>query len=308
MPVGGKIKITKSTWYTPEAQSPAIPTKGFSIELASAPATRDDQPTMALLASYRLQGRFGEVYGGRVHGAITVVAFDAKFGKVYFGTGDPSHTAPMEASIDPDATPPPGEPKLVSVEGQFNLDLADKLGLPPEEATYTAFAWIDDVLSAPIEVTVPKNPNRHRMSGPAVGEVTQDLVTFEDSDGSLKPQRNSIALRWEPGDHPDQLVEVTLYGMVAPDLLPAQMPPQNEPPPYLALAAIGQRTRELLWNRADVPEKAVLGKSAFFKCPLKRLVRPSEKPQRAFVVAMMGDGRSDVLAVDPANPPPAPRP
>jgi hypothetical protein len=263
---------------------------------------------MALLASYRLQGRFGEIYGTRVPGAITIVAFHAKTGRVFFGKGEPGHTVPMEASVNPDATPPAGEPRLVSVEGRFNIDVADQLGLPPDELEYTVFAWIDDVLSAPVQVSVPENASRHRMSGPAVGEETQELVEFVDTDGSLKPRRKSIAMRWEPGAHPDQLADVMLYGMASVDLLPKQMPPQNEPPPYLTLIAIGQRTRELIWNRAEIPEKAVQSQSCFFKCPLKRLVRPTEKPQRAFVVALMSDGRSDVLTVDTAKPPIRPQP
>ena len=43
--------------------------------------------------------------------------------------------------------------------------------IPPEESSFEVFCWLDDLTSAIARVDLPGGESRHKMSGPAVGQV-----------------------------------------------------------------------------------------------------------------------------------------
>jgi|GEM_PF-2662297 len=298
---GEKIDILESPWYTQGADSPEIRSPAFGLKIALVPASRDGNATVGLLGAYRLQGRFSHMYGTRIPGVTCLVARNADTGLVFFGNAEVPHTVPIETVIDPDARPvDDGEPKLVAVDGFFNIDLADQLGLPPEKATYSVFGWLDEVTTDVATVDMPENKSRHKMSGPAVGQVREQIVTFGQVDDSPKPGRLPITLRFVAGG-----VEVgggTIHGAVAPAILPKELPKKDEPPTYVTLMACGQRTRELLWHSIELPDSAIEKKECFFRCPLEPLTTPTEQPQRVFVICMVGTKRSEVLRIEAPKP------
>lgn len=298
---GGKIEIVESPWYTQEADSPEIRSTAFGLQIAFAPAVNGDAKTVALLGSYRLQGRYSDMYGTRIPGVIALVARNADTGLVFFGNAEVAHTVPIETVIDPDAKPVDNdEPKLVAVDGFFNVDLADQLGLPPEKASYSVFGWLDEVTTDVTAVDMPENKSRHKMSGPGVGQVRAQIVAFGQVDDSPKPGRQPIALRFVADSA--GAGGGMIHGAVAPAILPKELPKKDEPPTYVTLMAYGQRTRELLWHSMELPDSAIEKKECFFRCPLEPLTTPSEQPQRIFVIGMVGTERSEVLRIEAPKP------
>lgn len=297
---GGKIEIIESPWYTQEADSPEIRSTAFGLKIAFAPATNGDNKTVALLGSYRLQGRFSDMYGSRIPGVMALVARNSDTGLVFFDNAEVAHAVPIETVIDPDAKPAEGEPKLVAVDGFFNVDLADQLGLPPEKASYSVFVWLDEVTTAVTTVDMPENKSRHKMSGPGVGQLREQIVAFGRVDDSPKPGRQPITLRFVAGGA--EVGGGMIHGAVAPAILPKELPNKDEPPTYVTLMAYGQRTRELLWHSIELPDSAIEKKECFFRCPLEPLTTPAELPQRVFVICMVGTERSEVLRIEAPKP------
>ncbi|MFQ5462504.1 MAG: hypothetical protein ACE5E5_07740 [Phycisphaerae bacterium] len=298
---GETIKIIKSPWYTQEANSPEVRSPAFGLKIAFTPAAHDDHFTVALLGAYRLQGRFSDMYGSRIPGATHLVARNTDTGLVFFGNAEDPHAVPIATVVNPDPKPAnDGEPKLVAVDGFFNIDLAGQLGLPPEKASYLVFGWLDEVTTNLATVEMPEDKIRHKMSGPGVGQVREPIVDFGRVDDSPKPGRQPITLRFVPGGA--EVGAGLVHGAVAPAMLPKQLPEKDEPPTYVTVMAFGQRTRELRWHSIELPDSAIEKKQCFFRCPLEPLTTPAEQPQRVFVLCMVGTERSEVLRIEAPKP------
>ncbi|HUU84314.1 MAG TPA: hypothetical protein VM243_12495 [Phycisphaerae bacterium] len=297
------ITIEQSPWYEREAPSPQIGDDQFALEVAFSAARRDDKPTVALLGAYRLPGRYGDMYGGRIPGAINIVGIDPATGRLWFNTGETVDAAPLKHAMDPDPEPPkPGAVQRVAVEGLFNADFAGHLGLPPEKAGYSAFAWLDEMTSSVHSVDVPENKDRPETRGHPPGWVDVETLRFQRSAHSPKLEGSPIALRWRKTDPSAAGVAgIDVYGALDPKLLPQKPPQEGEPPTYVTVMALGHRNRELQWCSAGVPAEAIEAKEGFFEFSLRQLVEWTEPAQRVFVLCVVGTEKSDVLVIDPAR-------
>lgn len=299
--MGKKLQIVKSPWYTAEKESPTVSMQEFALKAAAVPAERDDRPTVALLAAYRLPGRFGLMYGSRIAGVVRIVAVNPQTGLIYFNHAEASHAQPIETAIDPDAKQDPSEPALVAVEGTFNVDLAKHLGLPPEKADYLVFAWIDEITSEPLTVTVPEDKQRPK-SRTKPGRAEPPVVTFGRSGQSPPVKDSPIALAWAgPDGFEANMNDVAVYGTASPKLLPDRPPGKDEPSTFLSVLAVGSRSRELRWHSIDLPDGVIESRECCFDFSPGKLVDPTDPPQKAFVLAVLGTTVSGVLVVDPGG-------
>lgn len=299
--MAGPITIEKSPWYEREAQSPRIGDDKFALEVAFSAARRDDKPTMALLGAYRLPGRYGDMYGGRIPGAVNIVGIDPATGRLWFNTGETPDAAPLKHAMDPDPEPPqPGAIGRVAVAGLFNADFAGHLGLPPEKASYSAFAWIDEMTSSIHRVEVPRNKDRPEARGNPPGYVEPETLDFKRSDYTPSLGPAPIALSWRRTDpSAPGVASIDVYGAVSPNLLPQAPPKEKEPPTYVTVMALGHRSRELQWCSAPIPDDAIEAKECCFQFALRSLVTWTESPQKVFVLCAVKSEKSEVLVIDP---------
>jgi hypothetical protein len=143
--------------YGQQDLSPVLPPAGFVLDFAVYPATNQGgQASVALFAAARVAGRYADVFGGRLPGAIQIVAVEAERGVVYSRNGERGKPAPLPLVMNFDPQPTPrGVAPVESAEVYFAVDLCAHLGLPANRATYTVFLWLDEMASAPRLVDVP---------------------------------------------------------------------------------------------------------------------------------------------------------
>ncbi len=293
------VAITASPWYTREPDSPRLPEQGFALEWVTLPATRKDKATLALLGAFRLPGRYAQMYGGRIPGALQIVAINVKTGATHFNHAERAHGVPISAVMIPDPPPPnPGEAQRVAVEGLFNVDLCDQLGLPPEAADYLVFVWLDEVLSKTRVVTVPEGKHRPRPAGTLPGRT--DPAPFEFAPlplPNLDPGQQ-VAIHLDRSGSAGDPAQVRVAGRAARQLL-APPPKEDEPGLPISVITMGCIDRDLRWASAPVPQDWQTDKDLTWQFKLGAVLPASERPQKIFVMGSAGRELSRLMVLDP---------
>jgi len=142
--------------YGPQDLSPALPDDGYALILAVYPAVNEGRSSAAVYMSARVAGKYADIYGGRLAGAIQIVAVDVERGVVYSRNGERGKPVPLPLAMNPNPQPPPkGVAPVESAEVYFAVDLVSHLGLPPQGAAYSVFLWLDEMVSQPRIVELP---------------------------------------------------------------------------------------------------------------------------------------------------------
>jgi len=270
-----EVVITRQPWYGVQPQSPQLPAEGFGLDFALRPARSAGGPTVALLGAARLAGRYGEVYGGRIHGAIQIVAVDAGSGVVYHNHAERADAVPLAAVMNPAPQRPAGGVAAIQeMETYFNVDLREQLGLPAHQARYAVFLWLDE-LTSPVQL----------VDWP---DASSGVTNFRKTEGTRKAAGSGIVLRLasarqgSPG-------EIRVYGAVSPALL-------STPALSLTILALDYRSRNLKWRSVPLPrETLATGQGAFDFGVLGLFGEPLGK---MFVIASLRQGLSNVLVID----------
>lgn len=262
--LGQELVITRPLWYGPQPQSPLLPRAGFALEFTLRPARHAGAPTVALLAAARLPGRYAGVYGGRINGAVEIVAVELDSGRVYHAPAERADAVPLAAVMNPDGRPRRGEAAVEEIETHFNADLRAHLGLPPNQANYVVFLWLDELTSP---VRLAQLPGPQGQVGPAA-RAAEARITV--AIGRPKAQ---------PG-----LIRIQTTGAAG----------QSR----LTVLALDYRSRVLKW-RSVPPSQPALGRGeGDFDFDLEGLLAGLGGPQRTFVVASAGQTLSNVLVVN----------
>lgn len=213
-----EVTITQALWYGSQPQSPLLPAEGAALDFALCQARRGGSLTAALFGAARVPGRHARVYGGRIHGAIQIVAVEWNTGHVYHAPAERPGAAPLAAVMkDPDQTPP-GEAAVEGIQSHFNVDLRAHLGLPEVAANYAVFLWLDEMTS-PVRLAQVPPPQGRAVAAPRRTPASIMVSSAGARPGWLKIQAGA--------------------GL-----------------PALSLLAMGYRSRELQWRRVRVPSVA----------------------------------------------------
>jgi hypothetical protein len=155
------------------------------------PARNGNAATVALFAAAHVPGRMAEVYGGRINGAIEIVAMDSATGRVYFRSGERPGAVPFSAVMDRRTTRDPHSAPTESADTWLNCDLRAYLELPSQAATYVVLLWLDELTSRVQVIDVPG-----AAASDAVRAVPASRVDVQWLDRTAKqPSGGGIALR-----------------------------------------------------------------------------------------------------------------
>jgi hypothetical protein len=282
MPSEPVIQIPSKPVHGLQPNSPALPPRGFAFDFAVWPAVDPSgQPTAALFASARLPGRFADIYGGRMEGAVNIVAIEHQTGRVFHRHAEGGHMVPLAGAMNPNPAPPaPGVAYFESIDTYFAVDLRKQLTLPPGAANYATFLWLDEVASPLRWVQLPgtQTPPEPLFPDPAAA-----AIQFRFTSGSPAAGAADIVLQRTAAD-------MRVYGAVGPGVASAGAGP-------LTILALDFRSRTLKWHALplnglafDFDLLALFGGPGTFD--------PGPPPRRVFVVAASRGALSRVLVVE----------
>jgi hypothetical protein len=174
--------------YQPSERSPELPDSGVSLQYSTYPAVDEaGEPAVALFASGLVSAWHEGVYGGRLAGAVQIVAIDADRGSVYWRNAEHGKPVPLPLAMNPrPQNPSPGVAEVESAEVYFALDIRRHLRLPAHAARSFLFLWLDEITSLvqSIELPGPPPPQPER---PSFSQTTFGLTAqaLESPGGTL---------------------------------------------------------------------------------------------------------------------------
>jgi hypothetical protein len=282
MPSEPVVQIPSTPVHGLQPNSPALPPRGFAFDFAVRPAVDPSgNPTAALFASARLPGRYAEIYGGRMEGAINIVAIEQQTGRTYHRNAERGHVPPLSGVMNPNPAPPaPGVAYFESIDTYFAVDLRTQLTLPPSAANYALFLWLDEVTSPLRWVQAPgtQTPPEPLFPGPQAA-----ALQFRQTPGSPAAGPAEIVLQRAAGD-------LRVFGSVGPAVAAAGAGP-------LTILALDFRSRTLKWHTTPLNGLAFdFDLLALFGGP--GILDPGQPPRRVFVLAASRGALSRVLVVE----------
>jgi len=256
-----ELVITRPLWYGPQPRSPSLRQDAFALDFTLQPARHAGAPTLALLGAARLPGRYARTYGGRIHGAVQIVAIELGSGRLYHAVAERAGAVPLAAAMRADPRPQRGEATVEDLETHFNVDLRAHLGLPANAANYAVFVWLDEMTS-PLRLARLPGPQGQVAPEPRSAEIRITLV-------QAPPRTKPAAIR------------VRATGALDPILV----------------LALDYRSRALKWRRVPEPKQAPAGGEGGFDLDLSDLLAAGGGRQKTFVVASAGLALSNVLVL-----------
>jgi hypothetical protein len=269
----GEIVISRQPWTGVQPQSPPLAPGRMSLDFALVPARSPLGATVALLGAARLPGRFADIYGGRIEGAVNIVAIDLRTGAVYHNHAEPAGVVPLASVMDPDPKPAPGVARFEQMDSYFNVDLRAQLRLPPHGARYAVFVWLDDMVSPVRVAKLPGPAQRERGEKRAGAPAEIHFGRTAQTPGAA----GGIALSGAGS---------RVYAAVAPRAL------QNN----VNVLALDFRTRAIGRLGFALPNRE--GAFDFDVASLTGAASAPPGPRKTFVLVSIGEVLSPVLVVD----------
>lgn len=289
-------KIEKSVWYEAAPLSPKLPPETFGIAFVTAIAEGINGLTVALFGVSELIGSYGEQYGGRIPGAMEVIAVDVRSGGLYHARGERMDSAPLQ--VVPASTAARAEGMVLgSVGTHFNIDLCEHLALPARAATYNVFVWLDDCISAVQQIEVPHNPARQAQSAKLNAMRYPQPVHFRESVHTPKavPGRPIIGLVDAAGAAPMTGAAVMIAGNIHGQDLPDKTLLSDDPQPVLHLLVRGRMNRELVWHSERIEPRLWRNQTVAFDCNLAEVVNQAYPGDEYFAIAMHANAISNIV-------------
>ncbi len=156
-------KLEMTVWSQEADEAPRIPDDRRGLDFRAVPAEGEQGSTLALHGAVRLPYRFLETYGGSLESAIAIVAIDKPSGTLFHGRPTHVDTAPFYPKLPgPEKPIPAGMEDVFVTKAFFNIDLCAHFSLPPQQAEYRVFCWIESFVSPVRVVEVPEEPRRFK--------------------------------------------------------------------------------------------------------------------------------------------------
>lgn len=290
-----EIVITQQPWADEYPDSPQLGEDVSALAIALRPARHNDNPTVALLGTYNLLGPYAERFGGRVRGAVRIVAIDVTTGCVFHNHAARTDSVPFEleeAFLQGPSTQD-NKTRLISTAGHFNIDLCEQLGLPPGEARYSVFAWLGEMVSSPVLARIPANPNR--LAVPFELPSDDSTLRFRASTQMSSGIKGGIALTAKL-EHPESVPGPLLYGVADSAVLDPGLPETAGTIDRLVVLVKWALRHTIVVCSAPLPKERP-GGTVLFDLDITRLLPPGEILQPAFAVAWLGGVLSPVAIV-----------
>ena len=299
MPSDNDIFITRQPWSDEYPASPQLGEEVSALAVAPRPARSDNGPTVALLGSYFLLAPHAERFGGRVRGAVRILAINVATGQVFHQHATRMGSVPyrLEQAGMGALTTGNETSGHFSTSGNFNIDLCEQLCLSGGEARYSVFAWLGDLVSPPVLVRVPANPGRPA-SPPMPSQGGEDL-RFRATVQTPKGIKGGIALTGRSrGDHTGDAPRLDLFGIADPMILDPDRAPFPGMTEQLIVLVKWAQHHNISIVSAPLPEGR--RDPVAFEVDIAPLFPRGESLRSAFAIAWLGGVLSPVTLVPPA--------
>lgn len=269
---------------------PNVPAGELGLKLHLTTVGGDHPTGIILHGGYALGQPYFHLYGGQLNAAIRIVAIAQASGQVFTGFPAPPDTNPTRMPDDDEPTPHPNAAPLVSVSSTFDVDLREQLRLPETAGDYAVFLWLDDLVT-PVQIAhlpgidpgdIPvQSPPRHVA-----------LTALPAGQTGPSPRQGVVGLSAEADNITLVLPEERIR---APQSQAAQ-------PVWMTVLVHAQRRHVLRWQSELVPSALSIAPEGALTFNLFQLIVPPDKPEKLFVVALVGRTLSNVLVVPRADP------
>lgn len=271
---GSEIIVKRPVWRGREPGSPPMPSTGFGLWFKLVPGRAEESTTLALLGAARLPARYVDIYGGRIPGAVEVIAIDVDTGKSYHAAAESVDAVPLRDVMNPYPGPPPkGVARVQDAEDWFNVDLRAQLGLPSRAGVYNVFLWLDDLTSRVVGASVPG-----KASSSLEAHTSPESVVVHWAPPSEKVSGHGISLTFG--------ADRRLYGVASRGALTGAR--------FLTLFALNYRSRELAARSVVLPRDFAGG---FDLDPKSLSGELAAGEGKVFLLAEIGGVLSNVLAL-----------
>lgn len=292
------MHIERSPWFTQEAGTPPIPPGQPGIDFVLQPAVRQDRFTIALLGSCCLPKRQAQLYGPACLRLMQIVAIDHLTGAVSCVPASEPEAPPLPElrQIEPPPTAP-GYAELAGLEFWFNCDLTHHLSLPPSGGRYTVFVWLEDLVSPARTVTVDQEKTRLGQPGKLPVPSLVSAINVRTTPASPPRVDAAISLVQRAPEQDQGLAH--LYGSAGRGVMPIVPPGLKGHPQYLTVLAQLGLKHTLAVHNILLPEFNSETGGCDFDFELSALFDDPPKPQRTFVVAVIGSVLTKPLTAEP---------
>ncbi|QRN97431.1 hypothetical protein JRI60_52310 [Archangium violaceum] len=293
------FRIPATLWYDPQPSSPKFTQAFANLAFTLQPGQSANGPSVALLGVYELGWPYTELYGEQLPKPVTVVAIHSTSGQVFLSDLNPAIEDEEEDAIlplmsDEDAAGPGPARNALRESGYFNVDLCALLNLPPDQAYYQVFLWLDDLVTPIQTVQVPANPAR-KGTGQSPYEVKNgDLLAFGASPKSPKAVAGVIRtdLDFQAGK------SYRVQGTLPPGALDTPPTGGASGSPVLTVLAFDRQSRLYAWNASTAAYGKMKSSAApYFNFDPFRLISQPRSPENIYVVTVLGNVRNEVLVI-----------
>ena len=284
-------ELTGSPTYGREPETPEIGEALDVLELTTAPAIASGSPTTALFGALRVGSLHAEMYGGRVAGAVAILAVDSETGSLYQAVPERQDSSPVQPVIRTAEELASMDAVTSAIESCFSVDLAEHLGLPPEEGRFLVALWLDDLCSEIVSCDVPENTGRDRL------QVEPDMdaagMAFQSDGDPPTPAAGGICLivSQEGSELKDVCVDARL------DL--ASLPQGDD---FVTLVGMlrGHLDREITWCTWRVSSEYLRSTGGVVRMRPLGPKQTALQPQKWFAGLIVGEAMGVIMAHDPS--------
>ena len=293
------LVIDENIWYESHAHSPAFPQEQVGIHYELLPANSANGPTLAMFASMVASSSLLKRYGGRVTGAIKIIAINPDTGDIFHASAEPEESVPMDIVTrpQPNQTDSNPGPQPTSMKLHFNVDIGAHLSLPSAEQKYTFFIWLDEYVSDNKSATVPANPNR--TAGAKNKAFDRGIISFDENQAladanTLKLTSTQLA----PTAEETWQRTTQISGNIPGTLLSSVTTGKDTQQGFYFLRQCYQ-SRDMRANFVPINDSCTGGSSCQFTSYLPLLADCGAEPQKIFMLLYSGKTYSDVLTITP---------
>nr|MCH9684924.1 hypothetical protein [Deltaproteobacteria bacterium] len=175
-----------------------------------------------------------------------------------------------------------------------HIDLAARLGLPPEADFYQVFVWLDDLVTPIQTIQVPANEARKGVDPSVFQASSSGLIEIGQSGESPTPTAGEIRtdLDFTKGSR------YRVYAALPPGAL--DTPPTGGAPgnPMVSVLAFNRQARTMVWATDPNAYASMVKQSIglFDFNPFSVIAKP-DPAANVYVVTVLGNVRNEVLPI-----------